>query len=342
MASILVPITFFIFALLLLGQADVLRAAGPVLQQECTVAWTANTEPDLAGYRVYFGKLQTQLKLAGDAGLRTSVRCSEAGATLNGQWFVSVTAYDDTGNESALSQALPFELAGLAAPDPPPQLLAPASVQLEVKPHGYQLTWLNPNLHPVSHRIRVYSWPDSDTAQVRRIQTVVVPPGVTMFRFFQPTAEPRVCVRIRGESGSIASWWARNHELNATRFCFVPDPPAPSIDQSIVASTIFPEPQHVTLRTHKEGFELGWDDPGPSFIAHRIEVMNGAATSTFPQWFTLAVLPPGETKFTYPFPVDVEQVCLRVRSEVGNVVSLWAAADGLLDRQFCYSPGPSS
>ena len=65
---------------------------------------------------------------------------------------------------------------------------------------------------------------------------------------------------------------------------------------------------------------------------HRIEIMSGAVSSKDPQWFTLAVLPPGETKFTYPFPVDVEQVCLRVRSEAGNVVSLWAAAGRLGDR----------
>lgn len=341
MASIRVPITFFIFALLLLGQADVLRAAGPVLQQDCTIMWDPNTEPNLAGYRVYFGKLLTQLKQVADTGLRTSVRCSDAGATLNGQWFASVTAYNDTGNESAFAPAVSFELTGLADPEIPPQPLAPASVQLEVKQHGFQIMWIDPNLHPVSHRISVYSWIE-DSTQVRHLQTMVVPPGVTKFRFFQPAAEPRVCVRIRGESGWIFSWWAYNEELNATRFCFVPDSPAPSIDQPIVASTILPEPQHVTLRTLQAGFALGWDDPGPSPIVHRIEVISGAAHSTDQQWFTLAVLPPGQTAFTYPHPVDVEHVCLRVRSEIGQTVSLWAAAGGLVDRKFCYSPGPSS
>ncbi|NWF72920.1 MAG: hypothetical protein HXY51_07795 [Nitrospirae bacterium] len=335
-----VPVIFFTFALLLLGQADLLRAAGPVLQQDCTVSWDANTEPDLAGYRVYFGKLLTQLKQVADMGLRTSVHCSDAGVTLNGQWFASVTAYDVTGNESPFSPALPFELAGLADPVPPPQLLAPTSVQLQMNQHGFQLTWLDPNLSPVSHRISVYSWVEN-SPEVRRLQTMVVPPGVTMFRFFQPAAEPRVCVRIRGESGLLFSWWARNEELDATRFCFVPDPPAPSIDQPILASTIFPEPQHVTLRILQAGFELGWDDPGPNPIAHRIEVMSGAANSTDQEWFTLAVLPPGKTKFTYPYPIDVEQVCLRVRREVGRVVSLWAAANGLGERHFCYSPGQS-
>jgi hypothetical protein len=171
---------------------------------------------------------------------------------------------------------------------------------------------------------------------------MAVPPGVTKFRFFQPAAEPYVCVRIRGEQGSNSSPWAVSAELNATRFCFKPDPPAPSLDQPIVASTILPEPQHVTLRTLPDGFELLWDALGTNSIWHRIEVMSRAASSTEQQWFTLAVLPPDKTQFTYPFPVDVEQVCLRVRREVGHVVSLWAAADGLGERQFCYSPGPSS
>lgn len=70
-----------------------------------TVGWTANSEPDLAGYKVYYGTssgVYVQAKGSGlNAGLVTEYAISglKAGTT----YFVAVTSYDRSGNESNYS-----------------------------------------------------------------------------------------------------------------------------------------------------------------------------------------------------------------------------------------------
>jgi len=306
------------------------EAAGPLLHQDCTLSWNPNGESDLGGYRLYFGRLASQLSQVRDIGLRTSIRCSEAQAGANGQWFVAIAAYDTSGNVSALSQALPFELAGIAAPAPRPQLVGPASVALQVRPYGFQLTWIDWNLPPVSHRIIV-----SSSHRPVWTTAALLPPGVTQFSYFQPADEEWVCYRVRAESDEAASQAAQHSEYSEDgRSCFHPNP-APVIVQPLLAPTIFPEPQNVRLRALQPGFELTWSNPGGTTISHRIEV-SGSVDS---RWTTLASLPPGATRFRYQFPIDAEWVCLRIRGEQQRLVSLWAMAGDPTDRQFCFRPG---
>jgi hypothetical protein len=78
------------------------------LSGSLAVTWSANTEPDLQGYRVYFGTASgsyAQVKGAGlDAGSATEfiIRGLQAGST----YYVAVTAYDTSGNESGYSPEL--------------------------------------------------------------------------------------------------------------------------------------------------------------------------------------------------------------------------------------------
>lgn len=66
------------------------------------VSWDANTEPDLAGYKVYYGQKSRQYDHVVDVGNITEY---EVGNLLPGQtYYFAVTAYDTAGNESAPSE----------------------------------------------------------------------------------------------------------------------------------------------------------------------------------------------------------------------------------------------
>lgn len=77
----------------------------PAVTGTITVGWGANGEPDLAGYKVYYGTttgVYVQAKGSGlNAGLVTEYAISglKAGTT----YFVAVTSYDRSGNESNYS-----------------------------------------------------------------------------------------------------------------------------------------------------------------------------------------------------------------------------------------------
>ncbi|THB80448.1 MAG: hypothetical protein D3926_07070 [Desulfobacteraceae bacterium] len=74
--------------------------AGDVVSGEIQLAWTANSEPDLSGYRVYIGTS------AGNYGPPASAATAEY--TLSGldtgiTYYIAVTAVDASGNESTYS-----------------------------------------------------------------------------------------------------------------------------------------------------------------------------------------------------------------------------------------------
>lgn len=70
-----------------------------------SLEWAANAEPDLAGYRIYYGARSgtyVQAKGSGlDAGRTTSYTVN--GLALGATYYIAVTAYDVAGNESAYS-----------------------------------------------------------------------------------------------------------------------------------------------------------------------------------------------------------------------------------------------
>ncbi len=65
-----------------------------------TVTWTANSESDLRGYRVYVGTSSGVRSQAFDVGNVTSTRLT---LPLGSTYWFSVTAYDSSGNESSPS-----------------------------------------------------------------------------------------------------------------------------------------------------------------------------------------------------------------------------------------------
>jgi len=69
-----------------------------------TLTWTANGEPDLAGYKVYVGTASGTYSFPGSAFLTGKVTSYTVSTLPKGQtYFFAISAYDSAGNESALS-----------------------------------------------------------------------------------------------------------------------------------------------------------------------------------------------------------------------------------------------
>jgi len=297
--------------------------------QDCVFSWNANAEQDIAGYRLYLGRIRSQLNQVMDVGNRTSVTCSESGASANGQWFSSLTAYDISGNESIPSPVMPFELTGIAEAVPSAFLEEPVSVRVTPMGAGVQLSWMDLNSPTASHRIEVIT-----SSRPTWSLATTLPPTSVRFNSIQAIGADWACYRLRSEQSAISSDWARGEDPTDRQFCYRPLRMS-TVDQPIPAPTVMPEPQSVKLIVLQAGFELTWTNANPASTAtHRLE----AISSTTTEWTTLALLPPSTATFSFPQTIDAAWVCLRLRDEIGRAVSLWASASGPLDRQFCYAP----
>ena len=104
--------------------------AGWVFSQDVppvTVSWDANTESDLAGYRIYIGDETGKYDNGTDVGLKTIFEWKnlDPGRT----YFFVVTAYDKSGNESGFSDEVSYTL---ALPDTVPPA-APTGIKILIE-----------------------------------------------------------------------------------------------------------------------------------------------------------------------------------------------------------------
>jgi len=83
------------------------------------IRWNANTESDLAGYKVYCGVASRDYSFSQDNGNQTQAVIMLA----DGTWFCAVTAYDNapTPNESGFSN----EVSTTITTEPPPVVVTP-------------------------------------------------------------------------------------------------------------------------------------------------------------------------------------------------------------------------
>ena len=65
------------------------------------LAWDPNSEPDLAGYRIYYGTSSGDYSDWIDVSKATSVRIT--GLSDDTEYFLALTAYDTSGNQSDFS-----------------------------------------------------------------------------------------------------------------------------------------------------------------------------------------------------------------------------------------------
>lgn len=68
------------------------------------LSWAPNTEPDLAGYKVYYGPASGYYPYSIDVGNKTSTQISSLDEGSN--YFFSLKAYDQVGNYSSFSQEI--------------------------------------------------------------------------------------------------------------------------------------------------------------------------------------------------------------------------------------------
>ena len=75
---------------------------------QLTLAWDPNPEPDLAGYKLYYGTESTEYGQGVDINKNESVTIS--GLELSKRYYFAVTAYDLQGNESDFSDEISYHL----------------------------------------------------------------------------------------------------------------------------------------------------------------------------------------------------------------------------------------
>jgi len=73
-----------------------------VIAAQVTLEWDPNSEPDLAGYKIYYGTSSENYDMSVDVGNWTS--CTIAGFEEGATYYFAATAYDAYGNESDFSE----------------------------------------------------------------------------------------------------------------------------------------------------------------------------------------------------------------------------------------------
>lgn len=82
-----------------------------------TFRWNANTEPDLAGYRLYYGNSpRTQTAYSNTVPIQNRTATSWQLSLPAGVYYFALTAYDFSGNESGLSVEVMAEVPDSTSP----------------------------------------------------------------------------------------------------------------------------------------------------------------------------------------------------------------------------------
>ncbi|MBW2410270.1 MAG: fibronectin type III domain-containing protein [Deltaproteobacteria bacterium] len=75
---------------------------------QLTLAWDTNSEPDVSGYKIYYGEQSQNYTYCVDVGSSTS--CVISGLTPGQTYYFTATAYDVHGNESSYAQELDYQV----------------------------------------------------------------------------------------------------------------------------------------------------------------------------------------------------------------------------------------
>jgi hypothetical protein len=102
---------------------------------DATLTWNPNSEPDLAGYIVYYGTASGQYGISINVGNQTNFVVTGLGL---GTYFFAVTAYDTSGNESGYSNEVSKSISDTTPPGNVQNFTAQAG------PGQITLNWINP------------------------------------------------------------------------------------------------------------------------------------------------------------------------------------------------------
>lgn len=86
-----------------------LLVAGVALAANVKLGWDANSEPDIAGYRLYYGVVSAAYNQTVDVGTNITATASNLQSGLT--YFFAVTAYNTSGLESEFSNELSLTIA---------------------------------------------------------------------------------------------------------------------------------------------------------------------------------------------------------------------------------------
>jgi len=169
---------------------------------EVVLEWDANSETNIAGYRVYSGKTSRTYEDVADVGAATSFTNDFA----LGSHFVAVTAYDTSGLESDLSEELALEIVA------PPVIRFESNALTWSGTGSWQVRWstdLGTNQQGAfTNRLSLGMFPAGSMLSVRRCElgATNVLSDFSSSLFFNPPAPPRAFqLRVLLEKSSGAN-----------------------------------------------------------------------------------------------------------------------------------------
>jgi fibronectin type 3 domain-containing protein len=89
-----------------MGQAALEETQGATGQ--VTLTWDASMDPDVGGYKVYYGTVSRDYDVSLDMGIWTS--CTIASLEHGETYYFAVTAYNNEGSESGYSNEVSIEI----------------------------------------------------------------------------------------------------------------------------------------------------------------------------------------------------------------------------------------
>jgi hypothetical protein len=104
----LLSITYSAFVFLCLLVAESTFTPKLIYAAPLHLAWNANTEEDLSGYRVYYGRVSGHYELYVDVGNVTEYMLDDIGFQQDVIYYIAITAYDTSGNESDFSTEMEY------------------------------------------------------------------------------------------------------------------------------------------------------------------------------------------------------------------------------------------
>ncbi len=91
---------------IILTMLFILGLSGSAWAEKIILKWYPNSESDLAGYRIYYGKLSGGYNNVVDVGNKTTYTIEDL---VEGKfYYIKGTAYDTSGNESEYSEVLTY------------------------------------------------------------------------------------------------------------------------------------------------------------------------------------------------------------------------------------------
>ena len=121
--------------------------------EQVTLAWDANTETDLAGYRVHYGTASGSYTTIVDVhNVTTSI---VTGLTAGRTYYFAVTAYDASGNESGYSNQVSYSVAAANGAPLTPATPTGASSALLNASIAFSTSATDPNNDSLQYR---YDW----------------------------------------------------------------------------------------------------------------------------------------------------------------------------------------